>query len=800
MKGTRSFLDKLGSALCGSIRSGSRFGCDSFRSMPRWPLALAFAAILWTSGPALTAAAAAEGELVEGAVAAASEGTGETATTEPVASFFSSTTVTATGSERDVFQVATPVTVVTAKELERLAPANAADLLREQPGVDVNGVGPNQPRPVIRGQRGLRVLFLADGLRLNNARRQSDFGEISGLIDLDSVGSVEVVRGPASVLYGSDAIGGVLNVVTAPPRLGEGRRFTAGLEGRYGSAAESKRWSAQAAGVLGRFDYQIGASRRDSEQYEAPAGNFGAIRLRESTPVQDTGLQDDGVWGSAGWDINDRHSLRLRFNRYRADETGFGFVEPELLGTEEAFRIRITYPYQKFDRWSLSYFGSALESILADSVEFKVYTQNNRRQLANDIEINIGPIFPGAPNSGVHADTLNFTDLDTSGLRLEAIKAIGDKHLLTWGSEAFQDDSFNTDASVTTTTIRLPFPPFQRVSTTRDTVANAPNAQNSSWGVFLQEEWTPTARLRVSGGLRYQQTQTRAERTPNWNIAGLDFDDDALVGSLTASWQLMPELNLVTSYGSAFRAPSIIERLFNGVTPEGDGFQVLNAALESESSDNFEVGLKYRRRNAFLEGVVFRTEIDEGIVQHFLSPAEIAALPAAQRAEISAARVRFVVQQRNVQRLRYQGVELAMGYRTATDITVGGNYTHLDSDLLDSQNPPTGDTYGDKFVAFVRWEPAERPFWCEYRVRHNASEAVNLAVGAPVPAVGRTLPSFTVHTVAAGVSLFAQVRFTHDVRLAVENLTNELYAEFSNATFFRPEPGRNVTASYRVRF
>ena len=93
-------------------------------------------------------------------------------------------------------------------------PNNAADLLRDQPGVDVNGVGVNQARPVIRGQRGLRVLFLEDGLRMNNARRQTDFGEITGLVDVDDVSSVEVVRGPMSVLYGSDAIGGVLNLVT----------------------------------------------------------------------------------------------------------------------------------------------------------------------------------------------------------------------------------------------------------------------------------------------------------------------------------------------------------------------------------------------------------------------------------------------------------------------------------------------------------------------------------------------------------------------------------------------------------
>jgi len=132
----------------------------------------ALAALSFVLTPALNAAESAEATAAEATTDASAEATAEAAgdpAKAPEASFFDSTTVTATGEERSVFQIATPVTVVTAEEIERLAPENAADLLREQPGVDVNGVGPNQARPVIRGQRGLRVLFLEDGLRLNNA-------------------------------------------------------------------------------------------------------------------------------------------------------------------------------------------------------------------------------------------------------------------------------------------------------------------------------------------------------------------------------------------------------------------------------------------------------------------------------------------------------------------------------------------------------------------------------------------------------------------------------------------------------
>ncbi|HSM13457.1 MAG TPA: TonB-dependent receptor [Thermoanaerobaculia bacterium] len=759
---------------------------------------LAAPASAQTSGPAVDADQPAEaGAAAEAADRDASRD--DAAATDPSASFFDETTVTATGSERNVFEIATPVTVIRAEQIERLAADNPAELLREQPGVDVNGIGPNQARPVIRGQRGLRVLFLEDGLRLNNARRQTDFGEISGLVDLDGVAAVEVVRGPASVLYGSDAIGGVLNLVPKRPTFGNGD-WNGFADVRYGDAADAVSGSAGVSGRFGRLEAQVGFSIRESSDYQAPEGSFGRIRLDQDTDVVDTGLDDQSLWGNFVLGLTDGQYLRLRGQRYRAEETGFGFVEPGEYGAEEDFRIRILYPYQDFDRWTLGYEGSALDLAIADTVDAKVYWQQNQRELANDIDIDIGPLAPGWPHSSVESDTLNYTDLETYGLRFEAIKALGEKNLLTWGVEGYQDDSFNTDSSVTNTILRFPFPPFEMVIPGGDDVANAPNATNTSLGVFAQDEWTVGERFRVTAGLRWQQVDTKAEATPGWDTAGLDFSDDQVVGAVTGTYQITDALNALASFGTAFRAPSIIERLFNGLTPEGSGFQILNPDLSSESSENWDLGLKYRRRNAFMEVVVFRNDISDGIIQYFLSPDEIAQLPDDVRQEIEDARVSFVVQQRNAEKLRYEGVELALGYRTAFGLSVGGNFSYIDGERLDSTNPPTGDNYGEKYVGWLRYEPSGGRFWSEYRVRHNASTDANVDPNEPAPPVGSVLPSFTIHTLGAGARLFELGRTSHELQLVIENLTDELYAEFSNATFFRPEPGRNVKATYRIRF
>jgi outer membrane receptor protein involved in Fe transport len=606
------------------------------------------------------------------------------------------------------------------------------------------------------------------------------------------------VRGPASVLYGSDAVGGVFNLVTRDTPGGEG--LLGGFEARYGTAGELSRGSASIAGHTGDWGYRLGGSYRDADDYEAPAGRFGDIRLGDDTLVQDTGLVDRGFDLSLHVALTQRQSLRLQGRSYRAGQTGFGMVAPELLESNPTARTRILYPFQDFDRYVATWEAVTPDALLADSSRLRLYQQSNERQLVNDIFINIGPVAPRFPDSSVTAFTRNFTDLDTSGLRADLMRDFGGRHLLTYGVECSRDDSFNTDASTITATIRFPFPPFQSVSTENSTRPNAPNATHEMCGVFAQDEVAIGSRLKINAGLRWQRVETSAQPTAQRDIEGQDFRDDATVGALNLNYALTDALNVFGSFATAFRAPNIVERLFSGPTPEGSGFQVLNSDLVSEEGENFDLGLKLRRERYFVEAVAFRSDLDRGVIQHFLSSAEIAELPADVQAQIALLRPDFVVQQRNADRLRYEGLEVAGAVRLPADIVVGANFTHLSGDRIDSASPPTGDTYADKSSGYVRWEPAARPWWAEYRIRHNGAADANLESGEPVPPAGEELPAFTTHNVAGGVSLGPWAGLTHSLLFEVSNLSNELYAEFSNISFFRPEPGRRFTAAYRLRF
>ena len=175
-----------------------------------------------------------------------------------------------------------------------------------------------------------------------------------------------------------------------------------------------------------------------ADDFHAAAGSFGEISLSDEVPVLDSGLDDDSLTGVLGYGISDSREISMRLNHYRADQTGFGLVDPDLIDDQSGARIRILYPFQDFDRYTLGYQTSAGSGIFGDSYDIKLYYQKNKRQLANEININFGPFGPGVPDSGLFADTLNQTELETIGGRGEFVKVLKDRHILTYGAEFFK--------------------------------------------------------------------------------------------------------------------------------------------------------------------------------------------------------------------------------------------------------------------------------------------------------------------------------------------------------------------------
>ncbi len=682
--------------------------------------------------------------------------------------------VTATRTEEDVFQVPQPVSVVTAEEIEEQTPNTATDLLRNLPGVDVNGVGTSQPRPIIRGQRGQRILLLEDGIRMNTSRRQSDFGELPALVDVGSIDRVEVVRGPGSVLYGSDAVGGVVNMITRVPSRGDGLQGSVGY--RYSTADSQVKPSFNFMGRQGRFSYLVGASYRDAESYKAPSGSYGDITLAEDTRVNDSGVTDNTFNTRLGWDFKNSHELFFKVERYDSQDAGFGWVSPSAYNPDDGTEVQLIYPFQTVNQYVVGYKGNNLETSWVDSQETTLYYRDNERRFDQRIDI------PFGGGAGLEILSENFTDIETFGLRSELRKLAGTRHILTYGLDYYQDDATSTNFS------QESFYGFPGPPPSTDNTPTLPNATYASFGLFAQDRIRFTDRFDAIVGVRYQDITAKTEETPLLPATdNFESSDSTAVWATNLIYKATENVKIVGSVGTAFRSPNLIERFFDGPTPEGGAYQARNLELEAETALNFDLGVKYSRDNVYMEVTLFQNTIKDGIaiVNTGMDTGDPDFLD--------------IYQNVNVEKLRYQGVELALDWMFVDNWFLGLNYTHLTGeDISQGIDEAIGNSYSDKYNVSVRYQPGGGRFWIEARARHNGDQKdAILAADNPI---GDIYPSFTVYSLRSGIKLYETRGTTHRLGIAVENATDELYAEFSNASFFRPEPERNYVLNYAISF
>lgn len=681
--------------------------------------------------------------------------------------------VTATRQARSLFTVPQPVSRIDANILRSAGANNVADLFREIQGLDVVGVGPSQVRPSIRGQRGQRILLLSNGVRLQNARRQQDFGEIPALTDVSAVERVEVVRGPSSVLYGSDAIGGVVNVITRRPDE-EGTHGN--LAYRYGSAGGNNKGVLNMWTRTGAFDFKVGGTYRDASPYDAPSGKFGNIVLLDDATVNDTGVTDWAIDLYAGWTITERNRLYGKFERYDSKDTGFGFVDPRLYAPGQP-DIRISYPEQSFNKLTLGYEVEDLNFFLADRVDILAYGQQNDRALVFDFltTFSLGPSMEGS----VGINDQNYTEIETYGTRIEAKKLSFDNLLWTYGIDYFQDRAVGTDVETTTMT---GFGPAPIVST--DSTPSLPEATLGSMGLFLQGDYQVGEHGSLIAGARYQRASSKTYATPGLEDQELyDITDDTFVGALNAIWNASPSVAVIGTIGRGFRWPNLVERYFEGSTPEGSGDQIANPTLMPEKSLNYDLGVRYRGRGLSLEVFGFRNNITDAIKIDSVGLSE-------------GPRPRPIYQNVNVAEFLYTGIEASFEAFLSPEFSFGANYTWIDGENKTDVDLPVGEGANKKANVNVNWLDSAGRWWVGYHFRHQAEQQDAFLGTSPV---GLALPGFSVHNVRGGFRFFAG-QFENRVDIGLNNLGNALYAEAANATFFRPEPGRSVSLTLSTAF
>ncbi len=383
--------------------------------------------------------------------------------------------VTATKTERKPQDVTQSVTVINSDAIQKSGATNVAEVLSTTAGAMVTDQGPlgSLQAITLRGSSYQQVLILLDGKRLNSASAGGyDLSELP--VPLDAIERIEIVRGPASALYGADAVGGVVNIITKKPA-----KPVATLSGALGEHGYNSN-SVYLGGTDGKAYYALSYSREHSSGYliKTDAGDF----TRNNAADQDT------VGIKVGYDFNAASSL----------EGTSDFVE-KTIGVSGSRQFASTVARQQ-NREVVT--GLKYKQRISDAVDFSVRGYQN-------------------------VEKLNYQDPDfsvfskdrstTSGGEAQANWIVGSFMVLTGGIEGRDDEMVNVDTG--THTARLSSAFIQDEINLGDSVILVLGGRNDRHSVF-GSKWSPKASARylnAGSGTILRASYGKSFRAPTLN-------------------------------------------------------------------------------------------------------------------------------------------------------------------------------------------------------------------------------------------------------------------------------------------
>jgi hemoglobin/transferrin/lactoferrin receptor protein len=542
-------------------------------------------------------------------------------------------TISATRNEQDVNSVPSTVSVYTREDLDRNNVNNIKELVRYEPGVSVGGTGQRAGFTGynIRGIDGDRVLTQVDGVQVPDSFFNGPYAQTNrNYVDPEIVKRVEILRGPASVLYGSNAIGGAVSYYTLDPDdiIKPGKDVGARLKTGYSSADESWLTSGTVAGRTGEFDGLLHLSQRNGHETES-YGETGGTGLNR-TEANPEDVRTTSVLAKLGWDYADDARFGLTYENYKADSDtnqlsavggpfnagrGFGFYKSRT-GNDTITRERFGLDHN---------FG--LDSALADNIKWTLnYQIAKADQSTQEIY---------APSRTVlrNRDT-NYKDRQwVFDVQADKSFAIADTaHLVTYGTTIKQDKVTGLRTGTGTCLTVAGSCRVIGAASPADTLKPAsdfPDPTINTYSLFAQDQiswgnWT------FLPGARYDYTQLKPHVTDEF-LATADQSGNGVVSEDTKTWhQLSPKLGTTYrfndnytwygQYAEGFRTPTA-KALYGRFENLAGGYQVApNPDLEPEKSKSYETGLRGQFEAGTFDVAVFYNKYRDFIDENAITP------------------------------------------------------------------------------------------------------------------------------------------------------------------------------------
>ena len=497
-------------------------------------------------------------------------------------------TIVAHRQPRELSEVAGTVSVISADELARDLVLNANDLVRYEMGVELDDTSSRFGHSGfrIRGIGGNRTAIVVDQVALADRFAVGSFSDTGrGLLDLGLANRVEILRGPASTLYGSDALGGVVAIETlsADDVLYGANR---GTRVRLGASTDAQRGYGRVATAWSGGDHSVliaGAAQYREELDAAAATTHDPQRIRQTGALLKwQTYTDKGTWQLSFDALRERRETEVLHSL----GSGRQASTTALSGDDERYEWRAILRFRSEPNW------------LSERGEWRLYVQEAQTQ-QNSFE-----------ERGVLAEPLSIYrgfryDYDSYGLAadLETEFAVGDmRHRLGYGFEFSRAEVWDerdawqwNQIQQTATNVLLgeTFP-----------LRDFPRSQIDEVGLYLHDEmrlWRDGPSL--SPGLRYeryalrtQQDSLFAERYPNSDVT--DLTHDAWLPKLGLLWPLTDNAEWFAQYARGYRAPPFADVNVGLYYPQFRVLAIANPDLKPERGYTFETGLRWRSHQA----------------------------------------------------------------------------------------------------------------------------------------------------------------------------------------------------------
>jgi hemoglobin/transferrin/lactoferrin receptor protein len=514
--------------------------------------------------------------------------------------------VTATRNERAIGDVPNTVDVIERERMDELLVRDLKDLFRYEPGISVGssfgrfGLGDIR----VRGLGGNRVRIQTDGIPVSDAFSIGSFSNANrNFVDLDTLKRVEVVRGPTSSLYGSDALGGVVSFITKDPSdyLEEGKDAYFGFKIGYDSSWDGLFGGATAAFGGERWSGLVAVSHRQGKETEnqGEVGGTGSARTQPNPQELDgRSLLAKLVFKASE---NQRFKLTVEGNEDDTDtdllnsqgrQALTGAINDSVIARDHQSRARVSFAHEI----------DAIGSVFADRLDWQIYRQDSQTtQYTRELRSGLAP-----PTLRDMREREFDFDQRTYGLQANFGKdfSTGEvQHALSYGLDVSRTETRQKRDGLRTflvtgvnTPVMLPdvFP-----------VRDFPISKTTIAALYVQDEISfADGAFRLIPALRVDRYELKPEvdnifAEDNPGVVVSDISETSVSPKLGAVWHFNEDWSVFGGYSRGFRSPPYND-VNIGFTNVAFGYTAIaNPDLKPETSDGLEAGLRFSNAAAY---------------------------------------------------------------------------------------------------------------------------------------------------------------------------------------------------------